>query len=104
MAGDDNRQLSEQIDAVNFRVRTSPAGYYSDFHVAGDPTLLVLLSGIIRITLASGSYKEFKTGDMFVAQDYLQDDHEFRSGFHGHKAQVLGSAELKALHLKLEKR
>jgi len=104
LSGDETRQLSEQIPALNFRMRTSPAGYHSDYHVASDPTLLIILNGEIKITLASGGIKGFGPGDMFVAEDYLANGVEFCSGLHGHKAQVVGATELKALHLKLERR
>ena len=104
LTGDETRHLSEQIQAVNFRMRISPVGYNSDYHVAGDPTLLVILKGQIVVTLASGHSKGFGAGDMFVAEDYLEKGTEFRSGLHGHKAKVVGSSELTALHLKLERR
>tara|TARA_A100000171_G_scaffold52844_1_gene73578 strand:- start:4339 stop:4632 length:294 start_codon:yes stop_codon:yes gene_type:complete len=46
--------LTERIDALNLRIRTSEAGYESDWHVAGDPTLILVQSGILRITLLNG--------------------------------------------------
>ena len=51
LTGDETRHLSEQIQAVNFRMRISPAGYNSDYHVAGDPTLLVILKGQLLLML-----------------------------------------------------
>lgn len=102
--GDDSRRLSEQIHAENFRLRASDAGYSSDFHVAGDPTLLIILAGEIRITIRSGDHKDFAAGDMFIAEDYLAEGVEYSDQIHGHKAELLGDAPLRALHLKLEKR
>ena len=52
--GDENRRLSEQQSALNFRLRTSDENYASDWHVAGDPTLLVILQGSILIELRNG--------------------------------------------------
>ena len=52
--GSPERFLSDQISAENFRLRTSEPAYSSTWHVAGDPTLLIILSGIIRIELRSG--------------------------------------------------
>jgi len=56
--GDVTRLLSDQINAVNFRLRHSK-GYSSDYHVAGDPTLLIVLSGTIRIELPNGDHRDF---------------------------------------------
>ena len=102
--GSPERFLSEQISAENFRLRTSYAQYSSDFHVAGDPTLILVLTGILRIELRSGKYQDFTAGEMFIANDYLTADVEFNETLHGHRAEVVGTQELKALHLKLEKR
>ena len=102
--GSPERFLSEQISAENFRLRTSYAQYSSDFHVAGDPTLILVLTGILRIELRSGKYQDFTAGEMFIANDYLTADVEFNETLHGHRAEVVGAQELKALHLKLEKR
>lgn len=101
LEGDIHRLLSGQMDAVNFRLRTSPAGYLSDWHVAGDPTLLVILAGQVKIELRSGESKVFGTGDMFVAEDFLTEDTQFSETDHGHRAEVIGTDALKALHLKL---
>ena len=102
--GSPERFLSEQISAENFRLRNSHAKYSSDFHVAGDPTLIVILNGILRIELRSGKYHDFATGEMFIANDYLAEGVEFDNTLHGHRAEVIGDQELRALHLKLAKR
>ena len=102
--GSPERFLSEQISAENFRLRSSHAEYSSGFHVAGDPTLIVVLSGILRIELRSGKYHDFAKGEMFIANDFLAEGVEFDDTLHGHRAEVVGEQELKALHLKLEKR
>ena len=75
--GDANRSLSEQINAVNFRMRNSSNSYSSDFHVAGDPTLLIILSGTVKIELRNGDYQQYTTGEMFIAQDYLAEGISF---------------------------
>lgn len=102
--GDSNRSLSEQIPAVNFRLRNSDSEYSSGYHVAGDPTLLIVLSGTMKIELCDGQSQQFSAGQMFIAQDYLDDNQDFDSAIHGHRAQVIGDSELNVLHLKLEKR
>lgn len=102
--GDSSWMLSEQQQALNFRLRSSSMPYESDWHVAGDPTLLIILKGAIEIELRDGSSKIFSVGDMFVAEDYLPAGSEFNSNISGHRARVIGDSELQALHLKLEKR
>ena len=63
--------LTEQISALNLRLRESEVGYASDWHVAGDPTLILVQQGVLRILLRDGSAKDFSAGDAFIAQDYL---------------------------------
>lgn len=94
--------LTERIDAQNLRIRTSKAGYESDWHVAGDPTLIVIQRGILKITLRNGEHKDFSAGHMFIAKDYLPKHMPFDSEKHGHCAKVLGNETLLAVHIKLE--
>ena len=101
--GEAARQLSDQIGAVNFRLRRS-VGYSADYHVAGDPTLLIVLSGTMRIELPSGETRDFSTGDMYIAEDYLTPATPFKRGEHGHRAETIGDEPYNALHLKLARR
>jgi len=101
--GNSLRMLSEQQDCVNFRLRHSASNYSSDWHVAGDPTLLVILKGKIGIELRNGNIKEFSVGELFIAEDYLLPDVTFDNTLHGHRAEVVGEEALSVLHLKLEK-
>lgn len=103
LSGEISRQLSGQISAVNFRLRRS-VDYSADFHVAGDPTLLIVLSGTMRITLPSGDSKDFSVGDIYIAEDYLAPDATFEKGVHGHSAKTIGEIPYNALHLKLSRR
>jgi hypothetical protein len=93
--------ISPRQDALNFRHRISNPGYFSDWHVAGDPTLIIIRSGILRIGLRDNSYRDFAAGDVFIAQDKLVDNIDFDNSIHGHTAQVIGDQQLIALHLKL---
>lgn len=99
--GENNFMLSDRIDAQNFRLRKSASGYQSDWHVAGDPTLLIILSGTIQLELRSGETRDFSHGDMFIAEDYLKPGITFDNSIHGHRARVIGDKLLTALHLKL---
>ncbi|WP_211236457.1 hypothetical protein [Marinomonas ushuaiensis] len=93
--------ITDRMDALNFRHRISEPGYFSSWHVAGDPTLIVIRSGILRITLRNGDYRDFTAGDMFIAQDCLQADEVFNDQVHGHTAELIGDQALSAVHIKL---
>lgn len=93
--------LTDRINALNFRLRESDAGYKTDFHVAGDPTLIIVQQGKIRITLQDRSNRDFSAGDMFIARDYLPSHITFDASLHGHRAEVIGEQPLKAVHIKL---
>jgi hypothetical protein len=95
-------RLSEQIGAKNFRLRESELGYITDWHLSGDPTMIIIQQGILRITLPNGDCKDFKAGDEFIAADNLPLGIEFIDGVHGHMAEVRGDEKLKAIHIKLE--
>ena len=99
--GEPLRMLSEQQDCVNFRLRHSTANYSSDWHVAGDPTLLVILKGTVAIILRDGTTKTFAAGELFIAEDYLLPEVVFDNAMHGHRAEVVGEEALSVLHLKL---
>lgn len=103
LKGDFSRQLSDQIPAINFRLRHSE-GYSSDYHVAGDPTLLIVLSGAILIELPNGESQTFAAGDLYIAEDYLTEGVTFDPAKHGHRAEMIGDTPYKALHLKLSRR
>ena len=93
--------ITDRIDALNFRHRSSEPGYFSTWHVAGDPTLIIIRSGILRITLRSGEFRDFKAGDLFIAQDRLQENEAFDDHIHGHCAELIGDETLLAVHIKL---
>lgn len=93
--------ITERMDALNFRHRISEPGYFSSWHVAGDPTLIIIRSGILRITLRNGDYRDFSAGDLFIAQDRLQKSEMFEQTIHGHTAELVGEQVLLAVHIKL---
>ena len=93
--------LTDQIGAKNLRLRQSEPGYFADWHVAGDATLIVIQQGILKITLQNGDSKHFKAGDLFIVEDYLPQNMVFDSSKHGHQAEIVGEEILKALHIKL---
>jgi hypothetical protein len=93
--------ISPRQEALNFRHRISEPGYFSNWHMAGDPTLIIIRSGMLRSGLRDASYRDFTAGDVFIAQDKLADNMDFDSQVHGHTARVIGDQQLLALHLKL---
>lgn len=101
--GNITRQLSDQISAVNFRLRQSES-YSSAYHVAGDPTLLIVLTGTMRIELPNGEAREFTQGDLYIAEDYLEAGVTFDETLHGHRAQMIGDIPYRAVHIKLARR
>ena len=93
--------LSRRIEARNFRLRLSEPGYETAWHLAGDPTLIIVQNGTLRIELRDGSFREFSSGEQFIAADNLPADIPFDEEKHGHRAQVLGTETLRAVHIKL---
>lgn len=93
--------ISSRQQALNFRHRMSEPCYFSDWHLAGDPTLILIRAGILRIGLQDGSYRDFAAGDVFIAQDNLSSEIHFDTSIHGHRARVIGDQPLVALHIKL---
>ncbi len=61
-------------------------GYFGDWHVAGDPTLIIIRLGILRSVVRDKSYRDLVAGDIFIAQDRLPDNIVFNKNVHGHKA------------------
>lgn len=93
--------ITDRQDALNFRYRISDPGYFSSWHIAGDPTLIIIRSGTLRLTLRNGEYRDFSAGELFIAQDTLQEDESFDSALHGHTAALMGDEKLQAVHIKL---
>ncbi len=96
--------ISERQGCLNFRYRSSPAGYESDWHVAGDPTLIAVSAGRIELELQDGTKKQFGPGEKFIAQDFTPSGSEFDPAKHGHRARVIGDEQFSAVHIKLGER
>ncbi|MFC3120893.1 hypothetical protein [Agaribacter flavus] len=92
--------ISERQSALNYRHRFSESGYESDWHVAGDPTLITIQQGAIELVTRLGEKRRFGLGEQFIAADYLHLKTLEDEGI-GHKARVLGNTPLLALHIKL---
>lgn len=93
--------LTDQIASKNFRIRKSAVGYATEFHLSGDPTLLIILKGTLKIELQNGDFKTFSAGNYFIAKDNLPENVLFDNKIHGHKASVEGNEILEAIHIKL---
>ena len=90
--------ISSRIEAQNFRHRMSQFGYFSSWHVAVDPTLIIIRQGTLRIGLRDG---DFHAGDLFIAKDSLRQGEDFDEHKHGHTAKLIGEQELFSVHIKL---
>lgn len=93
--------LSPRIDCSSLRLRKSEPGYTTDWHVAGDPTLIIVRRGQLRLIMRDGSTRTFGPGDAFIAADDVPDGKAFDAELHGHRAEVVGDETLQAIHIKL---
>ena len=93
--------ISPRIDCSSLRLRTSEPGYTADWHVAGDPTLIVVQAGQLRLSLRDGSERTFSAGEAFIAADNVPEEQVFDDTLHGHRAEVVGHETLHAVHIKL---
>ena len=93
--------LTDRIEVQNLRLRESNPGYESDWHVAGDATLILVQSGSLSLELRNKECKTFVAGDSFIAKDYLPKGVSFEDSKHGHKAKVVGKEVFRAVHIKL---
>ncbi|MGB3468909.1 MAG: hypothetical protein WBA74_26730 [Cyclobacteriaceae bacterium] len=96
--------ISERIKASNFRLRRSEPGYQADWHVAGDPTFIMVRKGVLRLHMRNKDYRDFRPGDLFIAANYLPEGVAFDNKIHGHRAEVLGEQTFEAVHIKLAER
>lgn len=93
--------LTDQILTKNLRFRRSAVGYQTDFHLAGEATLILIQQGTLRIQLQNGECLDFGPGQLFIAKDHLAHGVVFDPNIHGHKAEVIGAIDLLATHIKL---
>lgn len=93
--------LSPRIDCSSLRLRKSEPGYTADWHVAGEPVLIIICAGRLRLILRDGSERTFGPGDAFIAADHVPDGESFDPSLHGHRAEVVGGETLEAIHIKL---
>lgn len=95
-------QLTPRIGTSSLRLRTSAPGYATDWHVAGEPVMIVVQHGVLRIELRDGTARDFGPGQSFIAADTLSDGEMFDPSRHGHRARVVGNDRLQAVHIKLD--
>jgi hypothetical protein len=93
--------LSPRLGASSLRLRRSAPGYHAGWHVSGEPVLIVVRAGTLRIGLRGGGHRDFSAGDAFIAADALPDGEPFDPEVHGHTASVVGETPLEAVHIKL---
>lgn len=94
--------LSPRIDCSSLRIRQSKPGYAADWHVAGEPVLIIVQQGTLRISLHDGERRDFAAGQAFIAADTLPEGQAFDPQRHGHCAKVVSETTLRAIHIKLQ--
>lgn len=94
--------LSPRIGCSSLRLRHSAPGYRSDWHVAQEPVLIVVMRGRIQMILRDASTRDFGPGDAFIAADAVPDDEVYDEQLHGHRAEVVGDESFEAVHIKLD--
>ena len=93
--------LSPRIDCSSLRLRQSKPGYAADWHVAGEPALITVQSGTLRIGMHNGKTRDFSAGEAFIAADKVPEGQTFDPARHGHTAKVVSETTLQAIHIKL---
>jgi len=94
--------LTPRVGCSSLRLRRSAAGYASDWHVADEPVLIVVRSGVLSIALRDETTRRFGPGDAFIAADRVLDGDVFDHKLHGHRGQVVGDQAFEAVHIKLD--
>ncbi|MFN3166010.1 MAG: hypothetical protein ACE37H_02985 [Phycisphaeraceae bacterium] len=98
-------RLTGRVGCSSLRLRSSAPGYATDWHGAGEPVLVLVRRGVLRIELRDGSARDFGPGDAFIAADAAvqSGDALIPEGCpEGHRARVIGDAPLEAVHVKLD--
>lgn len=94
--------LTPRINCSSLRLRRSEPGYRADWHVAGEPVLIVVQRGVLRVIVRDGRARDFGPGDGFIAADAVPAGRAFDAALHGHQAEVIGDTALEAVHIKLD--
>ena len=63
--------------------------------------MILILQGCMRIYLQNGEQRDFSKGDVYIAADYTPEGTTFDEKRHGHRAELIGDEDLKAVHIKL---
>jgi hypothetical protein len=99
-AGHPQSQLTEIFSAEGYKLRYSPVGVRSQFHVTGKPQWVFILSGQREIGLQDGSSRIFSAGEHFYSADTLPEGATFDDKVHGHWSRQVGDQALRTLFLK----
>ena len=88
--GDDGQSHIEEIDLMEYLAwksllgvigivfRSSPPGYFSDWHIAPRRQYIITLSGEAEIGLKDGTVYRLKAGDVNLAEDLTGSGHTTR--------------------------
>jgi quercetin dioxygenase-like cupin family protein len=71
-------ELTSMHNVTGAQFRTTPAGYFSDWHTAPRRQYVITLSGEVEIGLEDGTVRRFGPGHVTIAEDTTGDGHTTR--------------------------
>ena len=71
--------LSEKFPVKDIVFRETEGNYDYDFHNAPERQFVILLDGIIEIETSSGEKRNFKSGEIILAEDTTGKGHKSKS-------------------------
>ena len=92
--GSEKARLSEWMPAKGLKLRQSPVGFKSEFHVSSHAQWVFILQGQMEIGLQDGSCKVFAAGEHFFSADLLPEGAVFDPKVHGHCSRQVGEEAL----------
>ena len=92
--GSEKARLSEWMPAKGLKLRQSPVGFKSEFHVSSHAQWVFILQGQMEIGLQDGSCKVFAAGEHFFSADLLPEGAVFDPQVHGHWSRQVGEQAL----------
>ena len=98
--GSPQSMLSELFASGGYQLRTSPAGFRSQFHCSDYTQWVFILSGEMEIGIHGGVSRVFKPGGHFYSADLLPDGQTFNPEVHGHWSRQVGSFPLITLFVR----
>lgn len=100
--GTPQARLSPVYPSPGFQLRSSPAGFRSDWHCTATPQWVFILGGEMEIELRDGTKRSFRPGEHFFANDTVPAAAAFDPALHGHRSAQRGAGPLATLFVRVE--